>query len=311
MLNLSSSTELCKLLADPTRVRLLNLLASEELTVAELTEVTRLPQPRVSTHLRKLREAGLVRDRREGGSSWYALDPTMPADAKVFWDSVSTTLTDPLLTQDRGRAEQVVAQRHGTGTWADSVAGRMARRYSPGRTWQSLARGIVGLVDLGDVLDLGSGDGALSELLASRARSVVCLDISDKVVASGNHRLAHVLNLKFVQGDMHAPPFAPASFDSVLIMNALCFADEPERVLRTAAALLRPGGRLVLVTLRAHAHRDAVARFDHVQLGFEPAQLHGWLEAAGLSVDQCAVTSRERRPPCFEIVTVYAHKARG
>jgi DNA-binding transcriptional ArsR family regulator len=63
-----------KVLADATRVRLLALLEREELTVAELSAITRLAQPRVSTHLAKLKEAGLVRDRRAGVSAYYRFE---------------------------------------------------------------------------------------------------------------------------------------------------------------------------------------------------------------------------------------------
>ena len=79
-----------KVFADATRVRLLALLEGEELTVAELSAITQLAQPRVSTHLAKLKEAGIVRDRRAGVSAYYrfddaALDPAQ----RALWQSIS------------------------------------------------------------------------------------------------------------------------------------------------------------------------------------------------------------------------------
>lgn len=305
MSDLQATTELCRLLGDPTRVRLLSLLASEELTVAELTEVTGLGQSRVSTHLGLLREAGLLVARRAGASTFYRLHEAMPDEASRMWAALQP-LADPLLDQDLLRARSVVASRHGDEPWADTVAGRMARHYSPGRTWESAARGIAGLVRIGRLLDVASGDGALAELLAPRASSVTCLDASDKVVAVGKERLKHVSNLSFVQGDMHDLPFPAGSFDAALLMSALDYAADPDKVLEEVARVLAPGGAVVGATLGAHRHEGIVAAYNHVQLGFEPNALRSRLKAAGFRVDLCATTSRERRPPHFEVVTFHA-----
>ena len=81
-------------MADGTRVRLLSLLATEELTVAELTQITNLTQSRISTHLAKLRDVGLLRDRRAGSSSYYALNNAMPAHAHELWTRVAASAMD-------------------------------------------------------------------------------------------------------------------------------------------------------------------------------------------------------------------------
>ena len=117
-----------KVFADATRVRLLALLEGEELTVAELSAITQLAQPRVSTHLAKLKEAGIVRDRRAGVSAYYrfddaALDPAQ----RALWQSISTGSDDPLLRQDAERVPAVLALRAADQNWADSVAGDMER----------------------------------------------------------------------------------------------------------------------------------------------------------------------------------------
>jgi SAM-dependent methyltransferase len=307
MTTLTDSSELLRILADPTRIRLLALVADQALTVAELCQVTGLSQSRVSTHLGRLREASLVRDRREGSFAWYALaDDAMSEPARRAWGLVRETTTDPLLAQDRERAARVVAERAAGGTWAESVAGQMARHYSPGRTWESLARGVVGLMQLGDVLDVASGDGAVAEMLAPRARAVTCLDISEKVVAVGSARLAHVANLRFVRGDMHALPMANASFDAVLLMTALAWTRDPGRVLGECARVLRGGGLLSGTALASHGHADVVASFDHQNSGLEPDALRALLTDAGFEVALCAPTSRERKSPHFDILTFHA-----
>jgi ubiquinone/menaquinone biosynthesis C-methylase UbiE len=112
--------------------------------------------------------------------------------------------------------------------------------------------------------------------------------------------------VSFCQGDMNAPPFAAARFDHVFLMHALSYAREPKTVIANAARLLRRGGRLVIATLNAHRHEAAKQAYDHVNLGTTPDALAKWLKAAGLEVELCRVTSREARPPYFEVITALA-----
>ena len=309
MMNLTSATDLFRLLGDPSRARLLWLLAAEELTVVEITRVTGLSQSRVSTHLGKLKDAGLVVDRPDGASTYSRVDPDqMSEEVRNAWKCLRESMKDPVLKQDRERIDQVLANRNGHQTWADSVAGQMERHYSPGRTWEATAWGVVGLSRLGDVLDVASGDGVLAELLAPRSRSVTCLDRSEKVVAAGRKRLAHLTQVQFRQGDMQALPFPDGSFDQALLMNALTYTDEPEAVFCELHRVLRATGTLVVVTLKRHGHRVARERFNHVRLGFEPKQLREMLGACGFQVELCEVTSRERRPPHYEVITVHADR---
>ena len=295
------------LFGDATRVRLVTLLARHELTVAELTAVTDLPQSRVSTHLGKLREAGVLRDRKNGSSTHYALnDAAMPAGARKLWTVLQPDLADPLLEADRRRAETLVRARRSADPWPDALAGRMERHYSPGRTWESLARGFLGLVHAGDVLDAGAGDGTIAELLAPRARSITCLDKSARMVAAARRRLAGARNVRCLQGDVHALPFEDGRFDHVLLFHVLSHAEAPERAVAEAARVLRPGGGLTITTLARHRHPDAAAAYAHVNAGFRPAHLRRWLRDAGLTVERCEITSRERRPPHFEVITAFA-----
>jgi ArsR family transcriptional regulator len=307
MTDLEATSELLRLFSDPTRVRLLSLVAHEELSVAELTGVTRLSQSRVSTHLGRLKEAGLVRDRREGASCFYSLNASaMPEDTRRVWSVLCETAKDPLLEEDRERLREVIRARGGT--WADSVAGQMDRHYSPGRTWEAAARGLLGLAHLGDVLDVASGDGALAELVVRRARSVTCLESSRGVIAAARRRLSHLRGVHFRVGDMHALPFRDSAFDQVLFANALSYAEHPERAVREAARVLRPGGSLAAVTLKTHRHGAVARAYNHVQPGFQPRALRALFERAGFEIRFCEVTSREKRPPHFEILTLYGER---
>lgn len=306
---LAATADLARALADPTRVRLLALLARTPLSVSELAAVTQLAQPRVSTHLGRLRDAGLVHAHRDGqGSLYRTADEAWSPEAAAVVRAVLAAAADPLLAQDAARAEEVLAAREGQGTWADAVAGQMARHYSPGRTWEAVARGLVGLSRLGRVVDIASGDGAVAELLAPHAASVTCVDISPRVVSLAHARLIGVAGLSVVQGDMHDLPFPDQAFDHALMLASLCYSDRPALALAEAARVLVPGGRLVAVTLHHHAHKAEVARYDHANLGFTPGELSRLAIAAGLSVTLCAVTGRERRAPQHQVLTLHAHK---
>ncbi len=308
-MDLQHASQHFKLLSDSTRLRLLMLVDREELSVAELSAITQLAQHRVSTHLAKLKEAGLVNDRRQGVFVYYRMAGKI-ADGSLaaLWELLRTNTSDPLIKQDIERIEQVLHSRSGGSNWADSVAGDMERHYSPGRTLEATTRAIVQLLDLGDVLDVASGDGVLAELLAPRSRSIKCLDISQRVVDAGKKRLRSYQNVSFELGDMHKLPFADESFDTLLLMHALTYTNQPQKVFSEAARVLRPGGRLLAVTLQKHQHENSVAAYNHVNLGFTEAQLRKLCSKAGLEPLDIQLSTVEKRTPNFEVLTLIAGK---
>lgn len=299
------------MLADPTRIRLLHLLQQDAFSVAELAAITRLAQPRVSTHLARLREAGLVLDHRDGVQAFYRLADPLPDELGQLWSVLASASDDPLLSQDQSRVSMVLKARHGDETWAESVAGDMERHYSPGRSWEAAARSMFQLLDLGDVLDMASGDGVLAEAIAPHCRSITCLDVSAKVLEAARRRLDGFGHTRFHEGDMHALPFDDASFDQVLMMHALTYTDQPEQALAEAARVLKPGGELVVATLRAHSHASTVEPYDHVNLGFSSRQLRSLISDTGLELTGDMVTSTERRPPHFTVLSARAGKSAG
>src|SRR4249919_2796874 len=290
-----------RVFADATRVRLMSLLEGEELTVAELSAITQLAQPRVSTHLAKLKEAGLVRDRRAGVSEYYRFDESaLDAAQRALWLSISSGSNDPLLRQDAERVPGVLAMRAADQNWADSVAGDMERHYSPGRTWEALARTALPLLE--------PGDGVLAELLAPHSRRYVCIDTSARVVAAAAERLRRLANVEVREGDMHALPFDDGSFDLVVLMHALTYAARPQQAVAEAARVLKRGGRLLLSSLARHEHRAVVEAYGHVNLGFGEKDLRKFAEKAGLRIVSSETVTRERRPPHFEVISLIGTK---
>lgn len=308
-LSLEQSTALCRLLADPSRLRLLLLLEEHELTVAELTQVTRLAQSRVSTHLARLQRAHLVQQRRAGSAAFYsAASSTRDSAVGTVWKLLREQLADTQSRVDRERAAEVVRARKRAQTWAESVAGRMERYYSPGRTWEATARALIGLQELGDVLDIACGDGVLAEMLAGHARSITAVDISPTLIQAASERLRPYPNVRLLEADMHALPLEAGRFDPIFLMHALAYTKKAPEVLAEAARLLRPGGRLVVTALNAHQHKATMQAYDHVNLGITPTTLRKLLESAKLRVESCQVTSREDRPPYFEVITALARR---
>jgi SAM-dependent methyltransferase len=306
-MNIQGAVSMLQTFADATRVRLLGLLADGELTVAELTNITELSQSRVSTHLGRLKESGLLRDRRVGTSTYYALrEDTMPEEARSLWRLIYGTVGDSVIEGDRKRKKAMMRARQAS--WPDAVAGEMERHYSPGRTWDATARGLLGIARFGDVLDVGAGDGAVAELYLSRSRSVTLLDRSERMLEAARERLAARPNVRFATGDMHALPFAETSFDEVLLLNVLSYSEQPGLAISEASRVLRPGGRLAVVTLAEHEHEEVTAAYGHLGRGFAARTLRTLLVKGDLEVELCEVTSRERRKPYFEVLSAFAHR---
>jgi Methylase involved in ubiquinone/menaquinone biosynthesis len=310
MLDLADSTQLLRLLAEPTRLRLLLLLIDQPMTVAELTSVTQLTQSRVSSHLARLREAELVQDRAVANARFYSVEvKSWDQNLRPLWGALLDTLDDALVNRDREQGAAIVRQRAARSNWVESVAGSMERQYSPGRTWEAMSRSLIELLELGDVLDIASGDGVLAELLCRRARHVTCLDRSAAVIEAARRRLAGQHDVAFETGDMHALPFDNDRFDQVFLLHALSYSATPRDALGEAARVLRPGGRLTLATIGRHEHESTVAAYDHVNLGFDVDTLRDGLSAPGLRILDCAERTREPQPPYFRLIIASAAKS--
>jgi len=137
---------------------------------------------------------------------------------------------------------------------------------------------------------------------------VTCLDRSEKVLQAARQRLTGLANVAFAPGDLHQLPFPDGRFDHVLLLNVLTYTKDPTQALREAARVLRPGGDLTISTLARHEHKDATAPYGHVNQGFRPGVLHGLLDQSGMRVERCEITSRERRPPHFAVLSAFARK---
>jgi SAM-dependent methyltransferase len=294
------------LLGDENRMRLCALLRDRELCVTDLVRVTGIAQSRVSTHLGRLREAGLVRDRRKGSQSFYGLvADALPTAVRTCVDEIAAS-GDPTLDGDQARLRELEAERRGE--LPEHAVDDLEREYSPGRTWQSLSVGLAALLRLGDVLDVGSGDGAAAAALAPYCRSLTCIDTNERLIAAARERLERHPNVRAQVADAHALPFQDAAFDAVLIFHTLTYAEHPPRVLKECARVLRPGGRLVVLCLDEHRQSDVTARYGERHAGFSPRAVRGLLARVGLTVVSTQVAARELKKPHLQVVLAIGDK---
>jgi ArsR family transcriptional regulator len=303
-------------LADPNRLRILLLLKDEELSVAELQEILSMGQSTISTHLSQLRQAALVEDRRTGKSIHYRLS-TDPANAALLDQLLHQLLSRaaaeiPEAAHDKTAMRRVLKKRQDkTRAFFDSVAGRLGKDYIPGKSWKSLAEALLLLMPPMTIADLGAGEGSSALLLSQRARRVIAVDSSAKMIEFGRELAARhgVTNIDYRLGDMEEIPIDSASVDLVWISQSLHHALHPDRALHEAARILAPGGRIVILDLAKHKFEEARDLYADQWLGFSESDLESMLQQAGFSAIETALVDKEPEPPHFQTLLALATKA--
>ncbi len=305
--------ETLKLLADPTRLRLLSLLRREELSVAELQEILNMGQSRISSHLALLRQGELVADRKEGKRSFYGPNPAMDETSERLIGGALEAIGHHQgdFAEDSAALERVLERRRrASEQYFNTVAGRLGKHYCPGRSWEAIGHLLLHLVPPLDIADLGAGEGVLSQLLARRARSVTCIDNAERMVEVGSELAAKhgIENLRYLLGDIEAVPLEDASVDLALLSQALHHAQHPKVALQEAVRILRPGGQLLILDLREHLFEAAHELYADQWLGFAENTLYGWLRELNLEAVRVDVVAREPEEPFFETLLATAIK---
>ena len=298
--------ETLRALADPTRLRIMRLLASMELAVGELAQVLGQSQPRVSRHVKILCDAGLAERRREG--AWVFLRA-----AATGHTSIGAAIAQ-LLSGAEGVDPQFGAQCGEDRAHLDAI--RSARQAHlqdwfsrHAETWDTLRSlhiddgpveaalaAMLGSAPIGRLLDVGTGTGRMAELFGTGANHVTALDHSPEMLRLARTRLQHFPadKVALVQGDFAQLPFAAGRFDTVLFHQVLHYAQAPEAVLAEAARVTAPGGRIAIVDFAAHEREDLRTRHAHARLGFADAQMATLLGDAGfVAVEDRALAGKE------------------
>lgn len=297
--------------AEETRLRILALLAEGELSVSDLTDILGQSQPRISRHLKLLVEAGLVERHREGAWAFFRLAENRAGLADPLVAGLDRSA--PPLSEDRARLDAVRAQRADT---AQTFFARLAPKWDelrslhvPEPVVEAAVIEALGTRPIGSLLDLGTGTGRMLGLLAPMAVRAVGLDSSHAMlsVARANLERQGLSRVELRQGDIHAPPFARAGFDLVIVHQVLHYLDDPGRALKAAARLVAPGGRLLVVDFAPHDLEFLRTAQAHRRLGFSTEQIAGWLGEAGLP----AVAARDLAPTTSGQLTVTLWLAQG
>jgi ArsR family transcriptional regulator len=307
---MSSIVKTLRLLADETRLRLLLLLQREELSVVELQEILGMGQSRISTHLAQLRQAGLVSDRRAGKNIYYTLTPNASEPEMRTILTASASELPEAATDGRALRVALKKRKDKAREYFNQLAGKFGRTYCPGRTWQGLAHLLLVLVPEMTIADLGAGEGTLSLLLARRAKKVIAIDSSEKMVEFGEQlaREHGFKNLEYRLGDLEEPPIKAESVDLSLLSQALHHAEHPARAVAAAHKILKPGGRVAILDLLSHQFEQAREMYADTWLGFTEAQLSGFLEEAGFKDIEVAIVARDEQNPQFQTILATAVK---
>ncbi len=259
-------------------------------------------QSRISSHLAQLRRAGLLQDRRAGKNIYYALaqDPVLKELAPIISagaGEIPETERDAKALALLLRKRQDMAREY-----FNELAGKFGRTYCPGRTWNGLAHMLLLLVPECTIADLGAGEGTLAQLLAKRAKRVIAVDNSEKMVEFGEElaKKHGIKNLDYRLGDIEEPPIEPESVDLAVLSQALHHAVSPARAVAAAYGILKPGGRLAVLDLLQHQFEKARELYADIWLGFTEADLHHFLEDAGFRSVEVSVVARDDQNPQFQ-----------
>jgi ArsR family transcriptional regulator len=308
---MSDRVRLLGALADSTRLRILFALKENELSVAELQEVLGVGQSRISNHLSLLKGVGLVRDRREGQKAYYRRAEAAGSvrEAWVLAEGAAAELATKV--RDGEALRLVLAQRQEKSRrYFDAVAGRLGKKYCPGRSWEAVGRLLLALTPRETFADLGAGEGLISQLLAARAKKVIAVDNSPRMVEVGIDlaQRSGLKNLEYRLGDLENPPIKAGSVDVAILSQALHHAVHPPKALEAAMKILRPGGRVLILDLAEHSFEAARELYADVWLGFAPSDLGRMMREAGLEGVSVEMVAKEKEGPGFQTILGVGHR---
>jgi len=141
----------------------------------------------------------------------------------------------------------------------------------------------------------------LTLMLSEVASSVTAVDISPEMLAQLKARATKrgITNIETVEGEIEDLPLPDASFDVVVLSQALHHAAKPARALAEARRILVPGGRVLVIDLLAHNEEWVRDQLQHVHLGFTETALGTLLEKAGFPGPAIQRAARDPQPPHF------------
>lgn len=308
---LDNLVDLLKAAGEPTRFRLLALLAAGDLTVTDLTEILGQSQPRISRHLKLLTEENLIDRYQEGAWAYFRLKQDGPAVGLIRHLLEAASSSDAVLQRDSERLASVKAVRaaraqdyfsRNAAAWDE-----LRRLHVSDEAVEEAVLKIIGPNPIDNLLDLGTGTGRILQLLSGQYRRATGVDASRDMlaVARANLDKAGVSNAAVRHGDILNLPLEGQDFDLIIIHQVLHFLDQPELAISEAARLLRPNGRLVIIDLAPHKLDYLREEHAHVRLGFSHQTMEEWLKKSGLNLERTEDLKSDKRSSQSLDVTIW------
>ncbi|HZZ31259.1 MAG TPA: metalloregulator ArsR/SmtB family transcription factor [Phenylobacterium sp.] len=287
-LSASQGVDVLRAAGEPSRLRILALLAREELAVLEICRVLDQSQPRVSRHLKLLAEAGLVERFPDGAWVFYRLTGEGPGAALVAQVLGAIDPVDASLQRDAERLSAVWAERAAD---AGEYFARNAARWDEIRSLyvsdadvEAAILRAAGPGPFRRLVDLGSGTGRMLTLLGPHAEASLGLDLSQQMLNLARNRVteAGLQSCELRHGDIFATRLPDESADLVVVHQVLHYLADPAAAVREAARIVAPGGRLIIADFAPHRLEFLREQHQHRRLGFAEPEMARWLSEAGL-----------------------------
>ncbi|MGY2735464.1 ArsR/SmtB family transcription factor [Sphingomonas sp. UYP23] len=282
--------DIFRALADATRLRIVALLRTMELSVGELAQVLGQSQPRVSRHVKILCDAGIAERRKEGSWVFVALGSgATVAPVITALDAWSAIEPDHWAVADAARLAAVRADRAASAaSWFESNAGQwdaIRSLHIAESEVEAAMSAVLGDAPIGQLIDIGTGTGRMLELFGGRAGQALGIDRSSEMLRLARAKLSErgLANAELRQADLYALPLGDDAADVAIVHHVLHFAQQPGAAIAEAARVLKPGGRLLIADFAAHDREDLRAKDAHTRLGFADDQMATWFAAAGLA----------------------------
>lgn len=280
-----------KAAAEPTRLRILLLLAGGELNVKDLTLILGQSQPRISRHLKLLCEAGLIERFRDGSWVYFHISDRQPGGRLALRLVADVDPSEASVRRDRERAEALKRERESSAQafFEEHAADwdRIRALHVAEKDVEAAMRRAIGDGPFDFFVDLGTGTGRTLELFADRFERGVGLDVNQTMLtyARANLKAKGCMNAQVRHGDLYSLALADQQADAVVMHQVLHFLSDPALAIREAARVLSPGGKLLIVDFAPHELEFLRSREAHERLGFTHDQVAGWLKDVGLVLE--------------------------